>query len=89
VTIIFTRRVTYLKGEIGMRTRYRLKAPVPAMLIEADGQKNSVTLPCGAILCYLKRLSIRLGIAHVFWEGQEYAISEEWLHRYAEFVESA
>lgn len=72
-----------------MDARYRLKAPVPAMLIEADGQKVSTTIPAGAILRYLRRLSIRLGIAHVFWEGREYAMSEEWLHEYAEFVESA
>jgi len=72
-----------------MDARYRLKAPAPAMLIGAEGQKVSTTIPAGAILRYLRRLSTRLGIAHVFWEGQEYAISEEWLHEYAESVESA
>jgi hypothetical protein len=72
-----------------MGARYYLTAPVPAMVIGAEGQMVSTTIPAGAILRYLRRLSIRLGIAHVFCEGQEYAISEEDLHEYAERVESA
>jgi hypothetical protein len=69
-----------------MSTRYRVKAPIPALLIAAEGQKVSVTIPRGAMLRYLSRPSIRLEIAHVFWEGKEYAISEE---EYAELVERA
>jgi hypothetical protein len=72
-----------------MSTRYRLRASIPATLIGAKGHKVSVTIPAGAILRHLRRLSVRLGIAHIFWEGQKYAISEEDLNQYAELVESA
>lgn len=78
----------HLKGD-AMSTRYRLKASISAVLISSEDQKISTTIPVGAILHYLSHLSVRLGTAHVFWEGKEYAISEKDLHQHTELADIA
>lgn len=72
-----------------MSIRHRPRASVSDALIGAEGQKVSASLRAGAIPRYLGPLPIRLGIAHVFWEGREYEVFHEHLHQYAELVESA
>jgi len=78
-----------------MSTRYRVKAPISAVLIEPggqqlEGQKVPETIPVGAILVHLSRLSARFGgLAHVVWDGNEYAIFDGDLHEQTELVESA
>ena len=56
--------------------KYQLKTPVPAVLHKPGGQKESVTLPVGAVLEEASRHSATLeGKVGVYWEGRHYSVS--------------
>ena len=56
--------------------RYRLKAPVSAVLHTPGGQKESVMIPEGAVIDDSSRHSATLeGKVGVYWEGRHYSVS--------------
>jgi len=56
--------------------KYQLKAPLAATLHKPGGQKESVTLPVGAVLDEASRHSSTLeGKVGVYWEGRHYSVS--------------
>ena len=55
---------------------YQLKAPLPAILHKPGGQKESVTLPVGAVVEEASRHSATIeGKAGLYWEGRHYSVS--------------
>ena len=74
----------------GMLSRYRLKAPMSAILDKPGGQNVSVTIPVGAVLQdSLHTSTTLLGMAGVYWEGQHYSVFLDDLLKKAEIVQSA
>jgi hypothetical protein len=56
--------------------KFELKAPLPAIWHKPGGQKESVTLPVGAVLDEASRHSATLeGKVGVYWEGRHYSVS--------------
>jgi hypothetical protein len=56
--------------------KYQLKAPLPAILHKAGGQKESVTIPAGAVFEEASRHSATIeGKVGVYWEGRHYSVS--------------
>lgn len=56
--------------------KYRLKAPIPAVLHKPGGQKESVTLIVGAILDEASRHSATIeGKVGVYSDGKHYSVS--------------
>ncbi len=55
---------------------YQLKAPLLAILHKPGGQKESVTLPQGAVVEEASRHSGTLeGKVGLYWEGRHYSVS--------------
>ena len=74
----------------GMLSRYRLKAPLSAILDKPGGQSVSVTIPVGAMLQDSLHTSTTLpGMAGVYWEGLHYSVFLDELLKNAELVHSA
>ena len=74
----------------GMLSRYRLKAPMSAILDKPGGQNVSVTLPAGAMLLDSPHTSTTLpGMVGVYWEGLHYSVFLDELLKNAEIVRSA
>ena len=75
-----------------MQTRYRLKAPMRAILDKPDGYVL-ITIPAGALLVRpspLEENSTTLfGMVGVYWEGRHYLVSPNDLALNAELVQSA
>jgi hypothetical protein len=75
-----------------MQTRYRLKAPIRAILDKPDGYV-SVTIPVGALLVRPPRPQEKsttlFGMVGVFWEDRHYSVYPNDLALKAERVESA
>jgi hypothetical protein len=78
-----------------MQTRYRLKAPIPAIL-DKPGGFASVTIPVGALLVRPFRpqekattLFGMFGIVGLYWENRHYSVYPNDLAPKAERVESA
>ena len=70
--------------------RYRLKAPLSAILDKPGGQIVSVTIPIGAMLLDSAHTSTTLaGMVGVYWEGQHYSVFFNDLLKNAEIVQSA
>jgi hypothetical protein len=73
-----------------MLMRYRLNAPLSAILDKPGGQIVSVTLPAGAMLLDSLRTSTTLlGMVGVYWEGQHYSVFFNDLLKSAEMVQGA
>jgi hypothetical protein len=73
-----------------MLSRYRLKAPISAILDKPGGQNVSVTIPAGAMLLDSPGTSTTLpGMAGVYWEGLHYSVFLDELLKNAEIVRSA
>ena len=59
-----------------MVSRYRLKAPIGAILDKPGGEQIPVTLPTGALLQEASQHSTALlGMLRVIWEGRRYSVS--------------
>ncbi len=72
-----------------MQTRYRLNAPIRAILDKPD-RYASVTIPAGAVLYDSSQPSTTLlGMVGVLWEGRHYSVSLKDLLKNAEGVQSA
>ena len=72
-----------------MQTRYRLKAPIRAILDKPD-RYTSVTIPAGAVLHDSSLPSTTLlGMIGVLWEGRHYSVSFRDLLKNADLVQSA
>jgi hypothetical protein len=70
--------------------RYRLKAPVRAILEDSDRQKVPVWLPAGAVLYESSRPSTTLfGMIGVAWGGRHYSVYPKDLSKKAERVSTA
>ena len=77
-------------GQWVMMLKYRLKAPMSAILNKPGGKHISVTLPAGAILKESsERSTTLLGMYGVYWEERHYSVSFPELLLKAERVESA
>jgi len=73
-----------------MLSRYRLIAPVSAILDKPGGQNVTVTIPVGPMLLDSPHTSTTLlGMVGVFWEGQHYSVFLDELLKKAEIVQSA
>ena len=73
-----------------MLTRYRLNAPLSAILDKPGGQHVSITLPIGAMLLDSPHTSTTLaGMVGVFWEGLHYSVFFNDLPKNAEIVQGA
>ena len=58
-----------------MLSRYRLKAPLSAILDKPGGQNVSVTIPVGAMLLDSPHTSTTLpGMVGVYWAGLHYSV---------------
>jgi PAS domain S-box-containing protein len=69
---------------------YRLKAPLPAVLDKAGGERVSVILPAGAVLKNSSQRSTTLvGMIGVYWKGQHYSVYPKDLLQKAEHVSTA
>ena len=56
--------------------KYLLKNPVSAICHKPEGQKESVTIPAGAVLDEASRHSATLeGKVGVYWQGRHYSVS--------------
>ena len=76
----------------GMLSRYRLKAPMSAILDKPGGQNVSVTIPVGAMLLdSLHTSTTLLGMVGggVYWKGLHYSVFLDDLLKSAEIVQSA
>ena len=72
-----------------MQTRYRLTAPIRAILDKPD-RYGSVTIPAGALLRDSSQPSTTLlGLVGVLWEGRHYSITLNDLLKNGERVETA
>ena len=73
-----------------MLTRYRLNAPLSAILDKPGGQHIALTIPIGAILLDSPHTSTTLfGMVGVYWEGLHYSVFLDELLKNAEIVRSA
>ena len=73
-----------------MLSRYRLKAPLSAILDKPGGQNISVTIPVGAMLQDSLHTSTTLpGMVGVYWEGLHYSVFFNDLVKSAEIVQGA
>ncbi len=73
-----------------MLSRYRLKAPIVAILDKPGGQHISLTIPAGAILLDSPHTSTTLrGMVGVYWEGLHYSVFFKDMLKNAEMVEGA
>jgi len=75
-----------------MQTRYRLTAPVRAILDKPDGYV-SVSIPAGALLVRpsqpQEKSTTLFGMVGVFWEDRHYSVYPNDLALKAELVETA
>ena len=56
-----------------MLARYRVKVPIPAILVTPEHGETSVTLPVGALLkSSLRSTTTLMGMVGVYWEGRHY-----------------
>ena len=56
--------------------KYQLKTPIPAVFHNPGGEKQSQTLPLGAVIDEAFRHSSTLaGKVGVYWEGRHYSVS--------------
>jgi hypothetical protein len=56
--------------------KHQVKAPLPAIWHKPGGQKESITLPVGALIDEASRHSGTLeGKVGVYWEGRHYSVS--------------
>ena len=73
-----------------MLSRYRVHAPLLAILDKPGGQNVTVTIPIGAMLQDSLHTATSLaGMVGVFWEGQHYSVFLDDLLKSAEIVQSA
>jgi hypothetical protein len=73
-----------------MISRYRVVAPIRAILDKLDGERVPVTLPAGAVLCESSLpASTLLGMVGVVWAGRHYSIYPKDLYKKAERVSTA
>ena len=76
-----------------MQTRYRLNAPIRAILDKPDGKQASVTIPAGALIVRLsqpqEKSTTLFGMVGVFWEDRHYSVYPNNLLLKAEVVQSA
>ena len=76
-----------------MTTRYRLKAPIRAILEKQDGKEVSVTIPVGALLVRFSEpqetSTTLFGMIGVYWEERHYSVYPNDLALKAERVQSA
>ena len=71
-------------------SKYRLKAPMSAILEKSSGEYVHVTLPTGAMLRPTSQPSTTLlGLVGVLWEGRHYSVSLAELLQTSERVQSA
>jgi hypothetical protein len=74
----------------GIVSRYRLNAPITAILDKRGGQNVFVKIPAGAILREAPQISTALlGMVGVYWENRQYSVSLNDLFKNAERVEGA
>ena len=75
-----------------MQTRYRLTAPIRAILDKPD-RYASVTIPAGALLVRLsqpqEKSTTLFGMVGVYWEDRHYSVYPNDLELKAERVEGA
>ena len=75
-----------------MPTRYRLKAPISAILAKPDSHA-SVTIPAGALIVRpsqpQERSTTLFGMVGVFWEDRHYSVYPNDLLLKAEVVQNA
>jgi hypothetical protein len=75
-----------------MMSRYRLKAPTPAILDRPGGKHVLVTLPADAVLEQEQSFQFSttlLGMVSVYWEGLYYSVHLKDLKRKAECFSTA
>jgi len=73
-----------------MLSRYRLSAPISAILDKPGGQNVPITIPVGAMLLDSPHTSTTLpGMAGVYWEGLHYSVFLDELLKSAEIVRGA
>jgi hypothetical protein len=73
-----------------MLSRYRLKAPLSAILDKPGGKNVSVTIPVGAVLLDSPHTATTLvGMVGVYWEGVHYSVFFNDLLKNSEIVQSA
>jgi hypothetical protein len=76
-----------------METRYRLKAPILAVLKKRDDELLSVTIPVGSLLVRFAQpqetSTTLIGMIGVYWEGRHYSVYPNELALHAERVQSA
>lgn len=73
-----------------MMARYRLKAPMSAILDKPGNEQVFVTIPTGALLRDSSQTSTTLlGMIGVLWEGRHYLVSLNDLLKNGERVEGA
>ena len=73
-----------------MLSRYRVNAPISAILDKPGGQLVTLTIPIGAVLLDSLHTSTTLaGMVGVYWEGQHYSVFFNDLLKNAEIVQSA
>ena len=76
-----------------METRYRLKAPILAVLKKQADELVSVTIPVGSLLVRFAQpqetSKTLIGMIGVYWEGRHYSVYPNELALHAERVQSA
>ena len=73
-----------------MISRYRIKAPIRAILEKPEGQKVPVWLPAGAVLYKSSQPSSTLvRMVGVAWGGRHYSVYPKDLNKKAERVSTA
>jgi hypothetical protein len=70
--------------------RYRLKAPISAILDKPNGEHASVKIPAGVVLHESSTHSTTLfGLIGVLWEGRHYSVALNDLLKNADRIETA
>jgi hypothetical protein len=70
--------------------RYRLKAPISAILNKPDRQQVSVKIPAGVVLHETSVHSTTLfGLIGVLWEGRHYSVALNDLLKNADRIKTA
>ena len=73
-----------------METRYRLKAPILAVLKKQNGELFSVTIPVGSLLVRFAQpqetSTTLIGMIGVHWERRHYSVYPNELALHAEHV---
>ena len=73
-----------------MASRYRLKAPIPAIYDDKGGDMVRVTLPAGAAVMESSHPSgTVIGMIGVYWDGRHYSVHLSDLIKNGERVQTA